>query len=101
MKELVFDIVPSALLQLENATPRTIRLAKFFDQKVRSSNGMLEHRYSFKTKITLEGKIFPITLTLSDRSQMGYPLLIGRRALRSRFMVNVELNEEHNAVWSY
>lgn len=100
-EELVFEVPSSELLQTINGEAFTVRTAHFFDQKVRSSNGALSHRYSIRVKMTIEGKIFPVALTLSDRSQMGYPLLLGRRALRSRFMVNVELNEEHKPVWKY
>jgi glutathione synthase/RimK-type ligase-like ATP-grasp enzyme len=101
IKELVFDIVPSKLLILTNDTALTIKTTEFFDQKIRSSNGQLQHRYSIKTRISIEGKIFPVVLTLSDRSEMGYPLLIGRRVLRSRFLVNVELNENNQTEWRY
>ena len=41
------------------------------------------------------------SITLSDRSAMGYPLLVGRKLLRSRFIVNVELNEQNEIDWKY
>lgn len=99
--ELVFDISPNECLTMIEAAPLTIRTTDYFDQKVRSSNGHLEHRYSIKTRITIEDRTFPIVLTLSNRSEMGFPLLIGRRVIRSRFIVNVELNENNQAEWKY
>lgn len=99
--ELVFDIYPSERLATVDSKVQTIKTTDFFDQKVRSSNGQVQHRYSIKTRISVEGRILPVVLTLSDRSEMGYPLLIGRRVLRSRFLVNVELNEDNKAEWSY
>ncbi len=99
--ELVFNITPSERLIMTDISSSEVRTAEFFDQKVRSSNGHQEHRYSIKTRITIEGRTVPVVLTLSDRSEMGYPLLIGRRVLRSRFIVNVELNEDNQAEWKY
>lgn len=99
--ELVFTIAPSEQLATADNKPQVIVTTDFFDQRVRSSNGQLQHRYSIKTRISIEGRVFPVVLTLSDRSEMGYPLLIGRRILRSRFIVNVELNEENKPEWKY
>lgn len=90
--ELVFDIDLSTHLQTA-ADTRTVRTKDYAIRRVRSSNGVDQNRYSIKTNVTLEGRTFMATLTLSDRSHMRYPLLIGRRLLRSRFIVNVELNE--------
>ncbi len=100
-KELVFNVVPGEHLSTKDGEVRTVTTTDFFDQKVRSSNGQIQHRYSIKTRISIEGRVFPVVLTLSDRSEMGYPLLIGRRVLRSRFIVNVELNEDNDVEWSY
>ena len=100
-EELVFTIGASDRVHYTAEDRQTMRTKDFFKQAVRSSNGHIEYRYSIKTKIVIEKKRFIITLTLSDRSSMGYPLLIGRRALRSRFLVNVELNEEHMPDWKY
>lgn len=99
-EELVFTVGSSNLVSHEDKR-QTIRVKNFFVQSVRSSNGQIEKRYSIKTTIILEKRRFKITLTLNDRSAMGYPLLIGRRALRSRFIVNVELNEAHEVSWKY
>lgn len=99
--ELVFDVQKSEFLEMTEGHSKTVRIKDFFVQKVRSSNGHLQERYSFRTRMVLEKRIFSAVITLSDRSEMGYPLLIGRRMLRSRFIVNVELNEENFPEWSY
>jgi len=98
---LKFDVIPSAQLETKDGKIQTIETKDYFVQKVRSSNGVIQERFSIKTKMTLEGRIFPAVLTLSNRSEMGYPLLIGRRLIRSRFIVNVELNEDNNTEWNY
>jgi hypothetical protein len=57
---------------------------------VRSSNGKRQKRYFIETKITVQGKEYPISLSLADRSEMKWPLLIGRRFLRRHsFLVDV------------
>ncbi len=58
--------------------------------EVRSSNGDTETRYFINTEILIDGKKYPITLTLADRSEMKWPVLIGRRFLRDhKFLVDV------------
>lgn len=50
-----------------------------YDVKVvKSSNGIAEPRYRIKTKIVMFGKSYDIFLTLSDREEMRYPVLLGR-----------------------
>lgn len=98
---LSFEIAPGDYLDLGDDRPKRVETDDFFVQKVRSSNGHIEERYSIRTKLNIEGRTFRATLTLTDRSAMGYPLLIGRKILRSRFLVNVELSEFNTAEWEY
>ena len=58
-------------------------------KKVRSSNGKSEWRYVIKTKLGIFGKVYLVSFSLTDRSKMKYPLLIGRKFLSSRFVVDV------------
>lgn len=58
---------------------------------VRSSNGIIQKRYQVQSKIKLFGKIFKISLSLSDRQEMRYPVLIGRKFLTKKFIVDTEL----------
>jgi hypothetical protein len=50
---------------------------------VTSSNGVTEDRVVIKTKIEIAQREVVAELTLADREAMTYPLLIGRRALKS------------------
>jgi hypothetical protein len=56
---------------------------------VKSSNGQSQARYRILTEIILFGKRHPIFLTLSDRKEMKYPVLLGRKFLTKRFMVDI------------
>ncbi len=60
---------------------------------VRSSNGVIQKRYQVQTKIKIFGKIFKISLSLSDRQEMRYPVLLGRKFLTKKFIVDTELSD--------
>lgn len=62
--------------------------------KVKSSIGTVEYRYRIRTRIALGGVMMKTPITLTDRSDMTSPLLLGRRFLRGRYMVNVELSRK-------
>lgn len=61
----------------------------FSRKKIRSSNGESQTRYVIKTKITLFGKNYVTEFSLSDRSKMKNPILIGRKLLNKKFLVDV------------
>lgn len=63
---------------------------EFIVRHVRSSNGKREKRYFISTEIIIQGETYPITLSLANRSEMRWPVLIGRRFLRkNHFLVDV------------
>lgn len=55
---------------------------------VRSSNGQEEERYVIETRLRLGGKVWKIELTLTNRDAMGFRLLVGRDALRRKFVID-------------
>ncbi|MFT4598338.1 MAG: hypothetical protein ACJAR8_000667 [Bacteroidia bacterium] len=58
-------------------------------KKVRSSNGIETYRYQVKLSVGIKGRHFHTTFNLSDRSKMRYPVLLGRKLLADRFLVDV------------
>ena len=54
---------------------------------VRSSNGMIQKRYQIESKIKLFNKIYKISLSLSSRQEMRFPVLLGRKFLSNKFFV--------------
>ncbi|MDZ7806892.1 MAG: RimK/LysX family protein [Gracilimonas sp.] len=59
-------------------------------REVKSSNGESEMRYFIKTKVILFEQAYDIEFSLTDRSAMKYPLLIGRKFLqKGPFLVDV------------
>lgn len=55
---------------------------------IRSSNGETSERIVIRTGLTLLGQSFSIDLTLANRDEMGFRMLVGREALRERFLVD-------------
>lgn len=68
---------------------RPLRFERFSRRTVKSSNGEVQERFSIETTIEIFQESFPIVLTLTDRSSMRYPMLLGRRLLRRGFVVDV------------
>jgi len=62
-----------------------------FEQiNIRSSFGEVESRYLVRLDVKLGSKIYKRQkFTLSDRSNMLYPVLIGRKLLRGRYVVDI------------
>lgn len=56
---------------------------EYLIKHVKSSNGTVEERYFIDTEIVLQGTKYPIILSLTDRSEMKWPVLIGRRFMRT------------------
>jgi hypothetical protein len=69
---------------------------EFEDYKVtmvRSSNGAKEERFEVKSNIRLFKKVYKISLTLNDRSEMRFPVLLGRKFLSKKFIVDPEMQD--------
>ena len=67
----------------------TVTADEYSTKYVRSSNGERTKRYFVKTVINIRGRSYPITLSLANRSDMKWPVLIGRKFLRqNHFLVD-------------
>ncbi len=55
---------------------------------VTDSGGHREERYVIQTPITIAGQVWSIEITLTERENMLFRMLLGRSALRKRFVVN-------------
>lgn len=85
-KELDFCVLDKGHPQFNDV----VHTATNFSEKlVKSSNGESESRFVVKTKAVLFGITYPITFTLSNRRKMRFPVLLGKKFLKNKFLVNV------------
>ncbi len=73
----------------ESYNEKLFTLPIFDVRNVKSSNAQTQSRHIVKTSIVLFEKSYEIELSLTDRSEMKYPILLGRRFLRKKFVVDV------------
>jgi hypothetical protein len=57
-------------------------------RKVKSSNGQSELRPVILTNAHLLGEKWPIEITLTNRDEMGFRMLLGRASIKNKFLVN-------------
>lgn len=80
-----FDIHPD----VHNVSRIVTCHAKVADiRKIKSSNGESEQRYVIKTPIHLGAHTWEIEITLTNRADMSYLMLLGREGLGDLFLVD-------------
>lgn len=57
-------------------------------REVRSSSGHVTRRAVILIEVEVVGVRYPIEVTLANRDEMGFRMLLGREALRGRFLVD-------------
>jgi hypothetical protein len=58
------------------------------ERRVKNSGGRSESRVVIETVVTIGADSFPVEFTLTNRSDMGVPMLLGRAAMRGRYVVH-------------
>ena len=63
--------------------------AKILDYRmVKNTGGKATKRPVILTNVTLLGQTWPVELTLANRDEMGFRMLLGREAIRRRLIVD-------------
>ena len=57
-------------------------------RKIKSSNGAIEKRPVIITPISFMGEQWDIEVTLTNRDEMGFRMLLGRESIRNRFLID-------------
>lgn len=70
-------------------TGEVLTASEFWVKQVRSSNGQVAVRYVVPLTIKVKGRKIRARFTLSDRSKNRFPILIGRKTLQNKFLVDV------------
>lgn len=80
-----FDIHPD-VYDVEKITRHKAKLLA--RRKVKSSTATLERRYVIETTFVIGQHSWPINITLTDRSEMTYMMLLGREAMLNKILVD-------------
>lgn len=88
------DGIPTLTFQLSaikihEKKARKFSTTTFKKKKIRSSNGETEERFIVMTTVVMFKRRIKTEFSLSDRSKMKFPILIGRKLLKNRFLVDV------------
>ncbi|MBL8009549.1 MAG: ATP-dependent zinc protease [Flavobacteriales bacterium] len=84
------DGVPLLAVTFQMGGRRRTKLFKRFKRvTVKSSTGQTTRRYLISTRVRLNGHTVRTQFTLFDRSDMKHQVLLGRKFLRGRFVVDV------------
>lgn len=84
------DGVRQLVVTFQMGGARKVKVFRSFKRvKVKSSNGETSRRYLISTQVKLNGHVVRTQATLFDRSDMKYQVLLGRKFLRGRFVVDV------------
>ena len=77
---------------------KVITFDSFKKKTIKSSFGHTEKRYVVKVLINVLGRKVRTDFTLADRSKMKFPILLGRKLLKGKFVVDVDLKDQSNVV---
>lgn len=82
-----FNIHPK---QRDSKLTRHVEVPVLEHRHVRSSSGHSASRPVVRTRVELFEESWEIDLTLASRDEMGFRMLLGREAIRGRFLVDAE-----------
>lgn len=82
---LVFSLLDPSHPQYQD---QEFSVEKYFEKRIKSSFGSSEKRYVIETDVMLFGQKYAIELSLSKRGEMKFPILIGRKFLMGKFIVD-------------
>jgi len=90
------EVTPEGILKFKlfgptssHYTGEILETTDFNVVQIRSSNGTTQLRYRVNLPLRLSGHNIKASFNLSNRSAQHYPILIGRRTLRGKFIVDV------------
>ena len=84
---IAFDMHPD-VYEIEEVGRKEAKVVDI--KRVKSSTATRQRRYVIVTTIKMANKTWKIRLTLTNRSTMTYMMLLGREAMKGRFIVDPE-----------
>lgn len=80
---------PILYFTIDPNDPREWRFENFDRKKIKNSFGEMEERFVIKTLFKIGKKQIRSIISLTNRDNMRYPILIGRRLLKNKFLIDV------------
>lgn len=89
--QVIDGVLQFVLLDEEHPefTGRAFSFKKFKQREIKNSFGEAELRYVIKTKIKIFDEVILAEFSLSNRGNLKFPVLLGRKILRGRFLIDV------------
>lgn len=87
-KVLSFQVLDPSYVDFED---HIFHFEHFEDRIIRNSGGETEHRYIIKTELVIFNTKETVEFSLTNRAKMKYPVLLGRKFLTGKFLVDVQL----------
>jgi hypothetical protein len=81
---------PILYFTIKQEEVKTFRFEEFGQKKIKNSFGEMEERFVIKTVIHIGKKNILSTVSLTNRDNMRFPVLIGRRVLKGKFLIDVK-----------
>lgn len=75
---------------------KEVEFKQFHRVVVTNSFGKQEERFAVKMRVKLGPKVFTSSFTLANRENTLMPVLLGRKLLKNRFIVDVARSSVHN-----
>lgn len=90
----------------KSITQEVIKMPLYKIKKIRSSNGEIQYRPSIRTVVEFGSKKYKTVISLGNRSDMKYQMLIGKKFLSGRFLVDVAQeyiadNNKKEEIWEF
>jgi hypothetical protein len=81
---------PILYFTIEQEGIKTLRFEEFDRKKIKNSFGEMEERFVIKTIFKIGKKKIRSIISLSNRDNMRFPVLVGRRVLKGKFLIDVK-----------
>ena len=91
LKEINGKEVLEVVIEWEAGNPVILQYSKYQKRTIKNSFGQTEDRYCVRTLILIHTKKIQSEISFTNRSGMRYPVLLGRKTIGKKFLVDVSL----------
>lgn len=90
--QIVDGVLEFILLDEEHSefTGTKLKFSEFYLRDIKNSFGEIERRFVISTTLKLFDEEITAEFSLSNRGSLKFPILIGRKILRGRFLIDVK-----------